>query len=215
MTVSAPRFQPPSLHDLRESDLHDLRAGDLRDGESFTGASLADRDLADLTFSECAFTDLALGGLVCRGVRVTESTIISADGATVSAPSSTVRDVDVSHSRIGSLEGYDSRWNGVRFTGCKLGYINLRGSALADIVFEDCQIDELDLGAATAKRMSFHGCRIGTLEVPSATLTDVDLRGLDLARIVGIEGLSGAVIDEGQLLQLAPVLAAQLGIEVV
>ncbi|GAB2509957.1 pentapeptide repeat-containing protein [Paramicrobacterium agarici] len=214
MTVHAPRFQPPILHDLAPADLDDLLPGDVRDGERFEGASLAGRDLADLTFSECAFDDLALGGLVCRGARFTDCTIASADGATVSAPSLTLRDVDVSRSRIGSLEAYDSRWNSVRFTGCKLGFVNLRGSALVDVVFEDCQIDELDLGAASATRVSLSGCRVGALEVPGATLAHVDLRGLELSRIVGIDGLKGTVIDESQLTQLAPFFASQLGIEV-
>lgn len=215
MTVYPPRIQAPTLSGLEPATLDDLLAGDLREGESFTDDSLADRTLADLTFSECSFERLHASGLVCRGIRATDCAIESADAATVSAPSSTLRDVTISHSRIGSLEGYDSRWNSVRLRECKLGFINLRGSVLADVAFDGCQIDELDLGSARATRVTLSGCRIGTLEVPGATLKDVDLRGLDLSRIVGADGLRGAVIDDEQLLQLAPILASQLGIEVV
>jgi hypothetical protein len=46
-------------------------------------------------------------------------------------------------------------------------------------------------------------------------MVDVDLRGaavLDIAR--GVERLSGAVISPAQLLDLAPVFAAQIGMRV-
>jgi hypothetical protein len=50
----------------------------------------------------------------------------------------------------------------------------------------------------------------------AVTLRDVDLRraaSLEIAR--GVDRLAGAVIGTGQLFDLAPVLAAQLGLRVV
>ncbi|GAA3096448.1 hypothetical protein GCM10020254_47090 [Streptomyces goshikiensis] len=47
-------------------------------------------------------------------------------------------------------------------------------------------------------------------------MADVDLRGaveLDIAR--GVDALAGAVISPGQLFDLAPALAAQMGVRVV
>lgn len=214
MTLHAPRFQPPVLPDLDDADLDDLLAGDLRDAERFANASLAGRDLADLTFSECAFDGLALDEFVGRGIRLTDCTLTAANGAAVSIPSSSMRTVDVSQSRIGSFEAYDSGWNQVRFTGCKLGYVNLRGSSLTDVVFEGCQIDEFDAGSSRLTRVSMRGCRVATLDVSGATLAHVDLRGLELSRIVGVDSLAGAVIDDEQLMQFAPFLAAQLGVTV-
>lgn len=47
-------------------------------------------------------------------------------------------------------------------------------------------------------------------------MTDVDLRPagvLEIAR--GVEALAGAVISPGQLFELAPAMAAQLGVRVI
>ena len=58
-------------------------------------------------------------------------------------------------------------------------------------------------------------CALKEADLSAATLVDVDLRGaapLELAR--GVDRLSGAVISPAQLLDLAPVLAAELGVRV-
>lgn len=215
MAIRTPRLDPVSLSDLTDADLDDLLSGDRREGERYARAELSGRTLPDIEFFECAFDAAAIDGLSCRGARFIDCTLAGADGAVISAPSASLRDVELSHSRIGSAELYDNRWDRVRISGCKLGYVNLRGSVLSDVVFEDCQIDELDLGQATASRVTLAGCRVDTLDVSLATLRDVDLRGIELSRITGIGNLSGAVVDELQLTRLAPLLAAHLGLTVV
>ena len=47
-----------------------------------------------------------------------------------------------------------------------------------------------------------------------ATLTDVDLRGSRIGIARGWDRLRGATIDHGQLIELAPDLAAQWGLTV-
>jgi uncharacterized protein YjbI with pentapeptide repeats len=64
------------------------------------------------------------------------------------------------------------------------------------------------------QRLELHNCRIGTLNVGGAKLKDVDLRSSDFLAIHGLEGLRGATIDDTQLSQLAPLLAAHLGLRV-
>jgi hypothetical protein len=60
----------------------------------------------------------------------------------------------------------------------------------------------------------FTDTRITSLEVPRATLMDVDLRGAALSSVSGVDHLSGATISPAQALQLAPLLAAHLGIRI-
>ena len=47
-----------------------------------------------------------------------------------------------------------------------------------------------------------------------ATLARVDLSGARLRSLVGVESLKGAIVSHAQLVDLAPLLAAQLGLEV-
>jgi uncharacterized protein YjbI with pentapeptide repeats len=102
----------------------------------------------------------------------------------------------------------------VRFTGGLLDVVNLRGAVLEDVVFEDCRLREVDLGGARLTRVSFPGCRLERLDLTKATLSAVDLRGAELDVARGLDRLGGAILDIGQVLDLAPALAAQLGIDV-
>jgi uncharacterized protein YjbI with pentapeptide repeats len=73
----------------------------------------------------------------------------------------------------------------------------------------------VDLGGAKLNGVSFPGSALERIRLGKAVLKRTDLRGatvLDLAE--GYESLRGAVIDTGQLLELAPALAVTLGITV-
>jgi len=58
------------------------------------------------------------------------------------------------------------------------------------------------------------GGGVEELAVSGARLTDFDLSGARLSSIRGIESLRGATISAAQMLDLAPLLAAHLGLEV-
>jgi uncharacterized protein YjbI with pentapeptide repeats len=97
---------------------------------------------------------------------------------------------------------------------CRLGYLNFRHATLSDVEFTGCRIAELDLSGATVSQLRFGDCDIETLTIGGARLKDVDLRGARLSAISGVSALSGAIIDAGQLAELAPLLATEVGITV-
>ena len=82
------------------------------------------------------------------------------------------------------------------------------------MAFEECEIGSLDAGSANLRSVAFVDCALQELNVVEATLSKVDLSGASLKTLVGVESLRGAIISHGQLLDLAPLLAAQLGVEV-
>jgi uncharacterized protein YjbI with pentapeptide repeats len=211
---------PPRLH---RPTLRTLAPGDpsVLDGDE----DLDDMEFRDLRVDEITWTGRRrlgasrLSGLVAQewsapGASVVGSVIDGIEVVALSAPESGWWNVEVTQSRIGSAELYDSNWRSVSFTRCKLGYLNLRGAKLADVAFTDCIIEDLDLMRATATRVAFDGCRIDRLELVNAQLTDVDLRGARLADVGNLEGLKGASITLEQLLDLAPAMAARLGIRI-
>ncbi|WP_194410326.1 pentapeptide repeat-containing protein [Microbacterium cremeum] len=215
------RTQPPSF-DFDPSRLSGLASGDAGAfaAEQFEATAYTDLALAEwqvgvgTTIDGCRFTTLELGSWTLRGSRIVESAFDGADVPVVSAARATLRDVDIRDSRFGSIEAYDGAWRGIRFTRCRLGFVNLRATELLDVAFEDCTIDEIDLLDATARRVAFDGSRIGALNVGGATLTDVDLRGADLQEVVGMTGLRGATISPDQLQLMAGALAELAGLRV-
>ena len=62
--------------------------------------------------------------------------------------------------------------------------------------------------------MRFPGSSIGILGSAGARLTDVDLSGARLRTIGSIAGLRGATLSADQLIDLAPLLAAHVGIRI-
>lgn len=213
--------QPPSF-DFDESRLTGLASGDSEQlaSEHLDGTAYADIALDEwrvdvgTTIDGCRFSRLELGSWTLRGARIVESVFDGADVPVVSAARATLRDVEIRDSRFGSIEAYGGAWRGIRFTRCRLGFVNLRATDLLDVAFVDCTIDEIDLLDATARRVAFDGSRVGALNVGGATLTDVDLRGADLREIVGMAGLRGATISPEQLQLMAPALAEQAGLRV-
>jgi len=102
----------------------------------------------------------------------------------------------------------------VHFDQVKLDAVNFRGAALIDVVFTDCLLREVDFGGAKLTRVRFPGCTFEEADFSRAKLADVDLRGARLHFKAGLDALRGATIDGGQLVELAPALAAHLGLKI-
>lgn len=210
---TAPRVDDPRLPDLEAGAADDLLPGAVIEAVRFDGA-WEGLDLTDAVLSECLLDRLSLSDCALRGIRVSESMLTALNAPVLAAARSRWRDTVVTGSRIGSAELFDSSLTGVRIEGSKLGYVNLRGAILANVIIANCTIDELDIGGSSAKRVAIVDCEIGTLDVTRATLADVDLRGSRFGTIMGIPGLRGATIDETQLAELAPHLAAEAGLTI-
>lgn len=190
------------------------RAGADLDGLDFAHHDAPVIDLAAATVRSCRFADVSAREAAWRSTRFTETVLERVAVPVVRAPRAVWRDVRIEGARLGSVEAYESSWRSVHVVGCKLDFVNLRAAELLDVIFTDCVIDELDLSRATARRVELQGTRVAQLDVQGATLEDVDLRGAELSRVVGLEGLRGAVISGDQLTRLAPLLAQERGIVV-
>jgi uncharacterized protein YjbI with pentapeptide repeats len=210
-----PAFREIVLGSLDDVDGASLRPADLRELERLSNADLEDRDLHELRLISCEWVDSDLTDADLRGSRFDEVVLDRISATVLRAAEATWQDVHVRNSRIGSAEFYESEWRSVQFTNCKIGYLNLRHATLTDVRFRDCQIDEIDLGDATVTRAAFPGSTLTSLDLRSADLVALDLRGLELSTISGVESISGAWVDESQLVSLAPILARHLGLRVV
>lgn len=210
---------PPKLPTLR---LPELTAGDpssllphgTYEALSFSGDDLTGTDLSSVGFIDCSLAELNTIELEATSARFTDSRLHHLDIPTVAAAYASIRNTVLEDSRLGVLQSIEGTWDSVHIRSAKLGYLSLRGASVRDVLFEDCVIGELDLTGAQAERVSFTDSELGVLDVTGATLRDVDLRGVDLPEITGLAHLRGATINDLQLQQLAPAMAAQLGIDV-
>ena len=203
-----------SLPDLRPFDGDRLEAGDDHVAVDFVDLDLAGQDAPDARFLECRLQRCGLDGTSLRRARIAESLLSDLHGATVDFADSTWRDSEMRGGRLGAVTLVGATWTGIRIRGSHLGFLNLSGAHLQDVTFEGCEIGSLDMRGADLQSVAFEDCRVDELDVAGATLSKVDLSGARLRSLVGVESLRGAIISHEQLHDLAPLLAAQVGLEV-
>ncbi|MEU6553036.1 pentapeptide repeat-containing protein [Streptomyces sp. NPDC046915] len=185
------------------------------DGLEFREADFAGQDGAGARFMDCALTGCAVDETRLRHARFLDTVLSGIRGVGTDLAECTLRDVELHEARLGGTQLHGAVLERVLIRGGKIDYLNLRKARLRDVVFEGCVLVEPDFGEARLERVEFVDCVLRGVDLGGATLTDVDLRGaasLEIAR--GVGRLAGAVISPGQLVELAPVLAGELGIRV-
>ena len=212
--VAQPKASPPVLPELLETPAASLEPQDLREGERITGQGVTRLDATRATIRRCEVLLTGVGELTLDHGRLIDSRLRDPEIATLAAPESTWRGVAAEGGRIGVLECPAARWDSVALQGVRVGFLSLRDATLVDVRLDDCRVDTLDLSGADVTRLSLAGCTVGELLVSRTRLADVDLRGAELSRIDDAAALAGAVVGASQLIDLAPLLAAALGLRV-
>ncbi|MBL1081829.1 pentapeptide repeat-containing protein [Streptomyces actinomycinicus] len=185
------------------------------DGLEFREADLAGHDGVGARFMDCAVTGCAVDGTALGRARVLDSVLTGLRGVGTQLAESTFRDVELVEPRLGGTQLHGAVLERVVIRGGKIDFLNLREARLTDVVFESCVLIEPDFAGARLERVEFVDCALKGADFGGAALKDVDLRGAAPLEIVrGLDRLSGAVVSPAQLLDLAPVLAAELGIRV-
>lgn len=197
-------------------------AGDTRllpdghhDAIEFRGLDLGGQRAPRSTFMDCGLFDCQLDGTALPQARLTDCVLDGVQAGDLDLADSRWRDVVVGDCRFGALATNGGVLQRVRFTGGKIDFLNARGAELSDVRFEGCRLGEIEFGDARLRRVSFVDCEIDRLELTGAELAEVDLSRARLVMIGGIGHLSGAVISEQQLGDLAAAFADHLGVTIV
>ncbi len=181
---------------------------------SFDGVDLREGQAQDSRFLDCVLTGANLDELRLDRAHVIDTAFSACHAGTLHAPDGQWRDVAVRDCRLGAVQAHGAVLTRVSIIGGKLDYLNLRGARVETMRLVGVSIGDLDLSTARVADLVLEDCRVRRLDVQGAVLRDVDLRGAELARIDGPAGLKGARISEQQLLELASVFAAHLGVTV-
>lgn len=186
------------------------------DGVEFAGLDLAGQGGPGARFLDCALRDCGVDGTRLTGARVLDSVLSGIRGVGTDLAGAALRDVEIVDARLGGTQLHGAVLERVLVRGGKIDYLNLREAKLKDVVFEGCVLSEPDFGRAGLERVEFRDCVLTGADFSGARMKDVDLRSVQRIEIArGVDALSGAVISTAQLLDLAPVFAAQLGVRVV
>ena len=207
-----PVLAAPDLGRLRDGEADELTAGEMVEDLALVEADLSGGDLSALTLLSCRFSEVFANDTDLAAARLVDCRLERLSATYLHSPRSTWRTVELVDSRIGAWELYDADVESLLMENCRLGFVNLAGTALRDVLIRATRIDELDLSGIDAQRVRFEDCRVGTLRLHGGGLSDVDLRGLEMRVVSGVASLAGATINGQQLSELAPLLAQHLGL---
>ena len=211
---SPPALTAPDLSRLRDGEADELTAGEMVEDLDLVEADLSGGDLSALTLLSCRFSEVFANDTDLAAARLVDCRLERLSATYLHSPRSTWRTVELIDSRIGAWELYDADVESLLIEDCRLGFTNLAGTTVRDLLIRATRIDELDLSGIDAQRVHFEDCRVGTLRLHGGSLRDVDLRGLEMRTVSGVGSLAGATVSSGQLSELAPLLAQHLGLRV-
>ena len=211
---SPPALTAPDLSRLRDGEADELTAGEMVEDLELVEADLSGGDLSALTLLSCRFSEVFANDTDLAAARLVDCRLERLSATYLHSPRSTWRTVELVDSRIGAWELYDADVESLLMENCRLGFTNLAGTTVRDLLIRATRIDELDLSGIDAQRVHFEDCRVGTLRLHGGSLRDVDLRGLEMRTVSGVGSLAGATVSSGQLSELAPLLAQHLGLRV-
>lgn len=208
------RERPLALPHLADFDGEGLETDREYEATLFADRDFSGQDAGESRFLECRMERCCLDGLTMRRAGLVDTLLLDSYGASLDAANSNWRGCHIRGGRLGAMTLAGATWTGMRLRGIKLGFLSLAGARLDDVVFEECEIEGFDARSAQFNSVAFVNCTIAELNVAEATLSKVDLSGARLKILVGVESLRGAIVSHEQLLDLAPLLAAGLGLEV-
>jgi len=184
------------------------------DAVHFAVLDLEGQTADDAAFLGCRLERCGLDGVSMRRARVSECLLDEIHATSLDAADTVWRDSLMTVRRVGALLTIGATWSSVRVRGGRLDLVDLSGAKMAGVAFDGCSIGELDLGTAEARDLTLEGCQIELLDVTGARLVRADFTGAAIGAVKGVEGLRGASISASQMVDLAPQMAAHLGIKV-
>lgn len=195
-------------------------SGELEPGGEYDVAHFADEEFDDLevgnvTFTECAFSGTIFSGGTFRGAKFNDVWLHNVRVVGSSLAESRWLDAEIRDGAWSGVEQFSASLRRVVFAGCKLDSVNFRAAVFDDVTFDHCTLLDVDFSGAHMSTVRFPGSAVRGARFREASMSDVDFRGAsELGVHDGFQSLSGAVIDSGQLIEIAPALASALGITV-
>ncbi|MCA9309273.1 pentapeptide repeat-containing protein [Candidatus Saccharibacteria bacterium] len=100
------------------------------------------------------------------------------------------------------------------FKNCRMNLTNFRNAKFTRCTFTDCDLREADFGGCTFENVLFESCQLDEAEFSNAQSKRLEFEDCHLGSIKGVSGLRGALLDETNITELAPLFATDYNITV-
>jgi uncharacterized protein YjbI with pentapeptide repeats len=173
----------------------------------FAGATRINADVSRIEGS-------ILTGLSLDKFEMSDVVAVKLEAAALQAYKTRMLRVEVSDSRLTGSEFAEGSFEDCVFRNVKFDEAGFRFARFKRVRFVNCMLRKVDFSNAKFEHVTFIGCDLEETNFVSAECKSVDVTTEDLATVKGLLGLKGATISTEQLMQLAPLLASELGFHV-
>ncbi|MGN8551774.1 UNVERIFIED_CONTAM: pentapeptide repeat-containing protein [Microbacterium sp. SLM126] len=171
-------------------------------------------DASHAALTECIIAAASVDRLDLLGATLVDVEIDALKATSISAREARLRRVRFTGGRIGTLDLAGAGIDEVELRGIRIDYLSLAAAKVEDLLIADCTIVTLDLPQATLSRVRFESTRADEVDTRGMRADSLDLRGLEAASYLDVSSLRGATLTPWQVEQLAPTFASSLGIDV-
>lgn len=209
MAVQAPIS--PRLSDLDEwegkaDDLVEIDRSVVRNA-NFTEATKLNVDASRLE-------GVSMTGAVLERLELIDSACVRLEGAALQTHKANMLRVHMTDCRLTGAEFAEAEFEDCIFKNVKFDEAGFRFTSFKRVRFENCILRQADFSGAKFSHVTLTGCELEGANFASASCKDLDITSEDLTLTKGLLGLKGATISETQLMQIAPLLATELGFQV-
>jgi uncharacterized protein YjbI with pentapeptide repeats len=167
-----------------------------------------------LSFEAARVEASTLLGLVIDRMEMTDSVCVKLEAAALQAYKANLLRVELIDCRMTGTEFAEGQFEDCLFRNVKFDDSGFRFASFKRVRFENCILRQADFTGAKLTHVVFRECELEAANFVSAQAAHVDITGEDLTLAKGLLGLKGATISSEQLMQLAPLFAAELGFHV-
>ena len=180
----------------------------------FLDVDLSGREAEGVEFDRCLFRAGTLAASRLTRVSIVHCVVETVDWSNVDGDGGTLDRLLASGSRMTGLAWAGGLVRDAAFDGCRLDLSNWRYAAFDAVRFTGCNLSGADFTSADLRGASFVDCDLSGAQFSAATMEGTRFRGCDLAGIGGVQSFRGANVHRDDLLALARVLAAAVGITI-
>lgn len=153
-----------------------------------------------------------LGGAKLPSLRVVDALLEHCNLANLDAPGASLVRCELRGCRLTGSSWRESRFTDVLLKDCRIDLAAFTSARLERVTFDGCRLEQSDLQDVDAASARFLHCDLSECDLTDARFRRSELRGCELRGLHGVERLRGIGVAWGDLLELAPALAAALGI---
>lgn len=177
------------------------------EGADFAGVARISADASRIENS-------ILTGLSLDELEMSDVVAIKLEAAALQAYKARLLRVELADSRLTGSEFAEGSFEDCVFRNVKFDDAGFRFAKFKRVRFENCMLRSSDFSSAKFEQVTFTGCDVEAANFVSADCRSVDVTDEDLTMVKGLLGLKGAAISAEQLMQLAPLLASELGFHI-